>query len=555
MTVQAKNFLARKRIKLEEILYIIREDGKTVIHLDDGRTRETFITMKAFMEELPEEDFIRVNKGYILPVAKISEVVGGIYRMIDGRIFEGRVKGRTMHNHAAQAVAQRGVEDAISAGLPGKTDTWVVDGSHEVVGASRFNGAYDDLTKLLVSEAFVAAAAGAVKNDSEGDYVILCSDIDNFKYANERLGSARCDELLKRLAEILSSTLPGYVMGGRLTGISFCFLLKSVSFAQIDNALNAVSTWEQKAGTGLSFGFVKVDPTMPMHAVIARAQMALKDVKGVYGKRLSEYDEAMGASAALANQIANDAEEALSTRQFKMVYQPKIDAKTREVCGAEALVRWHHPKLGLIPNGDYIPLFERVGLIPRLDEYVCHEVCRDLAGWIAQGIDVVPVSINLSRYDFTRKNLADVYCALVDSYKVPRDLIRFEMTGSVYLNDGSLAQQQAKKLREYGFKIELDDFGVGYSSVSSLGSMQFDVVKLDNELIDNMSTDTGSIILRSVVRLANGLGLVTVAEGVESEEQYQKLVEFGCDCVQGYHFSKPLPKEEYLDYLQASRRR
>lgn len=408
----------------------------------------------------------------------------------------------------------------------------------------------DELTGLYERKAFNRYATGILNKHPEKRYQILFSDMEDFKIVNERYDRKTCDEMLTTLAQLLQQNLPGCLLGVRIYADKFAFLLENVERAQLEPVLEKVRQWERGVGTQVKFGFIQLDPTVSIYTNCDRARMVLNTIKGSYGVQLAEYNETFRQELLWKRRISTEGESALHSGQFQLCYQPKMDLQTGKLGGAEELVRWVHPELGKISPAEFIPLFERSGFITQLDEYLCRQMCRDLQDWQAQGLHMVPVSINLSRRDFENDMLTDRLCEIVDGFGLRHDLIHFELTESAYTDAADKVEKACCQLRQKGFCIELDDFGTGYSSLNTLSCMELDYMKLDKSLVDRLDTPSGRAILRQMISLAKELGMKTIAEGVENQEQQEMLTQMGCDYIQGFYFSRPVEKEIFAAYLR-----
>ena len=253
------------------------------------------------------------------------------------------------------------------------------------------------------------------------------------------------------------------------------------------------------------------------------------------------------------HKVKSIAKEGIENKQFKIFYQPKHDAFTEKVKGAEALVRWIHPELGFINPADFIPVFERNGFISELDRYIVEVVCSDLRRLLDEGKEVVPISVNVSQVDFDHTNLTNYLEEIVDSYSIPHNLIHFEVTESANASDIRRKMAAVYSFKEKGFHVELDDFGVGYSSLSTLGELPIDVMKIDMSLISNIMEPKYNTVLNSILLVANGLGISAVAEGVETKEQLEKLRDMCQEkidlLIQGFYYAKPMPLEDFEQYI------
>ena len=252
-------------------------------------------------------------------------------------------------------------------------------------------------------------------------------------------------------------------------------------------------------------------------------------------------------------EITSNMEIAIKERQFEVWFQPQYNHTNGKLVGAEALVRWRHPEKGLIPPGDFIPLFEQNGFIYELDKYVWRETCRYLRKWMDETGDTLPVSVNVSRYDIYREDLVDVISGLVKEYNIPIELLRLEVTESAFAKNTNLIVNIVKKLVDLGYTIEIDDFGSGYSSLNTLRSVPAQVIKLDMKFLDeNDDNERSGNIIESVIRMTKWLGMSVIAEGVETKNQGDFLKSIGCSYVQGYLYARPMPAKDYEEHLKTS---
>lgn len=277
-----------------------------------------------------------------------------------------------------------------------------------------------------------------------------------------------------------------------------------------------------------------------------RATIARAKIEDSHSERVSFFTQQMKEELLWERKVENDMERALINHEYKVYLQPKYSVDNEKLAAAEALVRWDHPTEGLIAPYKFIPIFEKNGFITRLDDYMIAEVAKLQAGWIAQGKKIVPISVNVSRAHFTRVNLAEHICEIVDSYKVPHEVIELELTESAFFDDKQTLIGIVNKMKSYGFAVSMDDFGAGYSSLNSLKELPIDVVKLDAEFFrGNDEEGKGKVIVSDAIGLAKKLNMRIVAEGIETREQVDFLAENECDLIQGYYFAKPMPVEEF----------
>lgn len=258
------------------------------------------------------------------------------------------------------------------------------------------------------------------------------------------------------------------------------------------------------------------------------------------------FSDSMKEDQVWERRIEDDMEEALYKHEFQVYLQPKYSTKQERLSAAEALVRWVHPVIGFISPGKFIPLFEKNGFILQLDDYMLTEVARLQANWLSQGKKLVPISVNVSRAHFAEDNLAEHITYIVDRFKVPHEYIELELTESAFFDDKATLLNTVRKLKDSGFKVSMDDFGAGYSSLNSLKELPLDIIKLDAEFFRSVDDITRSnLIVGETISLAKKLGMQIVAEGIETREQVDFLAQQDCDLIQGFYFSKPLPVSEF----------
>lgn len=412
---------------------------------------------------------------------------------------------------------------------------------------------HDELTNLYTRETFFKKVEEYIKENPEEQLLIWISDVQGLKAINDKYGMEVGDEVLKIMAGG-ASFFPNFIFGGRIEGDKFSALMhdNGENVGEIlYNALNYNKDHFPVPNVIIKHGIyhIKQNDNLSIRGMCDRALLALQSIKGKFGDNICEYSEKLRNDLLMNRQIIENAEKALVNKEFCLYFQPKIDAKTREIAGAEALVRWNHPEFGFISPADFIPVFEQNGFIQKLDMYIWEEVCKIISVWTDKGIPLVPVSVNVSRNDYEDENLADRIKNLVDSYNVPRSLFELEVTESAYSDNPDIIVNTTKKLHEYGFIIALDDFGTGYSSMIALSSLTLDIMKLDMSLIHNDIPGTDKNVLEFSVELAKMMKLKIVAEGVETQQQAERICDLGGDYIQGYYYSKPLSLEEYEAFV------
>lgn len=410
----------------------------------------------------------------------------------------------------------------------------------------------DLLTGLYTKEFFYRYVRKTIDDHPEKKYDILFSDIEQFKLINERYGTKRGDAVLCQIASDYTNVVHALGLCSRIDSDKFAMLIEHGENYYPDEIADGLKKWQKNfpvPNLTVKFGVYRdVDRKLPVSAMCDRAIFALNSIKGKYGKFVAEYDDALRVRLLREQKIIEDMEAAVEQGQFVIHYQPKHDIQAEVLAGAEALVRWEHPEFGMLSPGEFIPLFEKNGFITKLDYYVWEQVCRTIRDWKDNNLPVVPVSVNVSRADFEAPKLVERIKELVDQYELEPSLLHLEVTETAYTNNPILVVNAVKRLRLLGFKIEMDDFGSGYSSLNMLSELPVDVLKLDMRFIQQGSVQRKSI-LSFIIALAKWLDLGTVAEGVETEEQIEILKGMGCQYVQGYFFAKPMCRQAFDAYI------
>ncbi len=421
----------------------------------------------------------------------------------------------------------------------------------EANAALRFRAERDALTGLYNREAFFERAAELIAAKEPGYYVMACFDIDNFKVINDQYGSDKGDHVLRYIADVFSR---GFEKAGgvccRVMADNFAVLYpRAFLHSQEIAGIRAAAARLDGTVAPITFTigrYTVTDKTLPVSAMYDRASIAESSVKGRFDVRIADYTESMRERILREQEILNEMNAALETGCFELYLQPQYNHASGALIGSEALVRWRHPQKGLIPPYEFIPVFERNGFIYEMDKYVWEQACILLRRWLSAGELPPPMSVNVSRYDVFREDFFAVITELVERYAIPIDLLRLEITESAFAHSSEQIIGVVKRLTEYGFIIEIDDFGSGYSSFNTLKDVPASVLKLDMRFLeDNGNSSRGGNILESIVRMAKWLGMPVIAEGVETCEQADYLKSIGCNYVQGYLYARPMPIGEY----------
>ena len=390
-------------------------------------------------------------------------------------------------------------------------------------------------------------------------YLLVYGDIDRFKVYNDLFGAPAGDRLLADIGAMIRDLMPAGAAAARLRADHFVCCCSRSSFDP-DRMLAALDAWFASYREDFTF-FVRLgifpidDPSLDVNLMCDRALLALRSAKSGYvGSKYVFYDEKLRSSVLKEQELAGEMIAALEGGQFVPYFQPQYRYATGRMIGAEVLARWNHPAKGLLGPTEFIPVFERNGLIATFDYYMWEQACRCLRMWIdGRGVEGAPrLSVNLSRADIYRSDLCTYLKGLVERYDVPAGLLHLEITESAYMEAPEQLIGAVTKLRAAGFVVEMDDFGSGYSSLNTLKDVPVDVLKLDMGFLGASASSRGGLILASVVRMARWLDLPLIAEGVETKQQAAYLASVGCDYMQGYLFSKPVDRETFEKLLEGT---
>lgn len=413
----------------------------------------------------------------------------------------------------------------------------------------------DILTGINNKEAFHHYLNNMLINNSDKIHAVAVLDVEKFKVINDIYGSMVADSFLIRIAEELKK-LTGKIGGICAHSYADQFLLAApITCEDIERELIRIENIINDNAEGIKISmkagiYIVDDINMSVISMCTRAKYALNSIKRHYGKKIAVYDDEIRNDILDRQKIVGDMKYALAEGQFKVYFQPKYDLMTEKIIGAEALVRWQHPEIGLISPGKFIPIFEENGFITELDVYVWEECCRFMHKRKQIGLSVVPVSINVSRVDIYNENIVKILCNLVKKYDLEPELLHLEITESVYINDSGKINVVLNQVKEKGFIIEIDDFGSGYSSLSILSEIPMDIIKMDMKFFQSeKNTKVKQKIIYSVIKLAKWMNLFVIAEGVETKEQLDYLRKMKCHFAQGFYFAKPMSAEEFEQIL------
>jgi diguanylate cyclase (GGDEF)-like protein len=419
---------------------------------------------------------------------------------------------------------------------------------------------YDRLTGLYSKTFFCQRTKELLGRYPEQEFDIICSDVENFKLINDVLGNKAGDDLLREIADCCRAYAGANGICGRLNSDRFVCLVergRTYSDEVFLHLSKKIGLLSNNKSVDIKWGIYAIEERdLPVEQMCDRAMLAVQSIKGKYGCYYAIYNNSLRDRLLRQQAIIDSMESALKDGQFQVYFQPKYRIRDDQLAGAEALVRWTHPKWGMLSPAEFIPLFEKNGFITRLDQFVWEEVCRKLKAWEKRGYAHFPVSVNVSRADIYSVDIADLLISIVQKYDLAPERLHLEITESAYTENSIQLIEVVNRLRELGFIIEMDDFGSGYSSLNMLNQMPIDVLKLDMKFIQSETAkplEHG--ILQFVIDLARRMHLSVVAEGVETREQLDRLLEVDCDYVQGYYFARPMSAEEFEKFLEKEKLR
>lgn len=423
---------------------------------------------------------------------------------------------------------------------------------HLALEQERYLATHDTLTGLYNKSHFAVKSAEILKSHPDEEWLLLSSNIKDFKLINDLFGMEKGNAVLKMEAGLLKERCHDGIVYGRIGGDKFAICMPKARF-QEEYFTDAIQTMGQVFNNDLYHLHIYIgvyeitDINEDISIMCDKANFAIKTLNENYARSIAYYNDTILNNTILEKQLVGDFDQALKEKQFCMYLQPQMTSEGK-MLGAEALVRWQHPKRGLIFPGDFIEVFEKTGLIYRLDRFIWELAVQKLARWQQEGHSDLYISVNISTKDFYYMNVYETITALVEKYRIIPSTLKLEITETAIMTGTAGELDMIEQFREYGFQVEIDDFGSGYSSFNTLKDMDVDVLKIDMGFLRTSKPENlekSMSILNMIISLSKTLGLSVVTEGVETKEQVVKLTQMGCRIYQGYYFSKPIPVEEF----------
>lgn len=416
----------------------------------------------------------------------------------------------------------------------------------------QYRAIHDKLTGIYNREGFIERVSRTLEQNPEADFTMVCTDIKDFKLVNELFGEKRGDEILMQIAELLMSKTSKGTIYGRLGTDRFAIFMRTelyresmyIEYAKQLSKLASNDVYHMIIHVGV---YKSVNKKHSIATMCDHALLAINKIKDDYQQIVAYYDDALSQNIKNENQLIGEFDKALANGEFCMFLQAQV-SREHVVQGAEALTRWMHPDVGMIPPISFIPLFEKISLIHKLDTYIWEQACIKLKEWKEQGKTDLYISVNISPKDFYLVDIYTTFTTLIEKYGLNPGNLRLEITETALMADINKQIALIEKLRAYGFAVEIDDFGSGYSSLNTLKDIHADVLKLDMGFLGKTEfKERSNAVIDAVVTLSKQLGLSVISEGVETLEQVDFLTKTGCDVFQGYYFAKPMPVKDFED--------
>ena len=423
-----------------------------------------------------------------------------------------------------------------------------------------YYAAYVDQLTGIPSKAKHKMDAQELIDAGEKRYAYVTFDVDNFKYINEMFGYEYGNKVLIHIAKAVKTFAKQGELYARVSSDNFAMLLEDMGTKQeLTSRINELfrTIIEDKelsedinvSSLSFSCGVYRIDGKMDINTIRANANLARTESKKSVLDEIIFYDENLKTRRVEEKELEYEAEEALVNKDFLVYFQPKYDVNSEKIIGAEALVRWNHPVRGMLSPGLFVPVFESNGFITEVDLYVLDRVCELIERWIESGIPPICISVNLSRVHLYEQDLVARLTEVVKMHNVPPEYIEFELTESAFYEETDSLLRIMSEIKAAGFRLSMDDFGSGYSSLNLLRRLPVDVLKLDKVFLEECDEDDdetrGKRIVMHVISMAKDLEMEVLAEGVETLDQKEFLQNAKCDMIQGYFYARPMPLKEF----------
>ncbi len=412
----------------------------------------------------------------------------------------------------------------------------------------------DALTGGRNKRKFIEDVRRMMRKSTPEKWALVLFDIDKFKFVNDRLGYEEGDRMLERIYKTLADNMEDYEICARVSDDNFACVIRNATDNEINSRLNNIyAEFDRRNSLFVKYPVIfsagvcrlgqcyEGGKEIDVNSALDRCIIAKRTLKSAHFSSIAFYDGKIRDKVLREKDYENLMPTALEQHEFECYLQPKYGLKSRHIEGAEALIRWNSKEFGFVFPNDFIPISEKNGFVVELDFFILEEVCRAMRRWMDDGRVPVVVSVNQSRLHLNYDDYIWRLREIVDKYEIPYEYIELELTESVFMENANRLLEIMQKLHDIGFKLSLDDFGSGYSSLNMLKDIPVDVVKIDREFFNGtVNSEKGRAVISTVVDLASNLNMEVISEGVETLEQVEFLTEINCAMVQGYFFAKPM---------------
>ncbi len=434
---------------------------------------------------------------------------------------------------------------------------------HRAETLLHFQAEHDSLTKLLNRNSFLKELEKLAQQANHHPFLVISLDIDRFKLINASMGTQTADKLLVHVAKRLIQLHRNEDCIARLNGDEFAIMVSRVDKENLHHVLKRVMQnlnqpfMIDNQERFLSFSMGASVFGLHSHnaeTLVRQANIARMNAKHLGGHGFKVFESHMDNLSSKGFELENDLRKSLTNNEIQVYYQPVVDAKSHDIKGVEALLRWQHPTEGFISPAIFITLAETIGYIHELSHFVMSQAIKDCASWHSMGYPIT-IAINLSTRQFNESTLIAETHRLIHEHKLPADYINLEITENLAMNNGEQTISTLKGLKALGVKIAIDDFGTGYSSLAYLHRFPIDTLKVDRSFVRALDQKEGQAVAKTIVALAKSLNLQTVAEGIETQEQIDFMQSLDCDYFQGFIFAKPMPYPDLIEFLKNDNKR
>lgn len=565
---KVKDFLMKINLPENFEIGIIDSQGNLIIHSDlENPQNINLIEKEPKYEKFTSNFFAKTKSGFIQTQGKNKEIVDLIYRPLEGTswilgisIPHTKIAELNFLKEKTYWILLIVIFGLVLLLLIVETSIFSYFQKRKSIA-----GNYDSLTNLWTRQKFEEEASIILKHNKNSVFLLVNADIRGFKFINQNFGNQTADKLLYYFSELLNI----YVKKHK--GIlSRGYADRFYSLIKVENKEQTLQTFSKYLDEmnknikaydipftpkfGLSFYSTEALGTS-IQNLIGEASFARSTIKDDAMHQYAVYDSKLLKTINEEQYMEQHMQEGLETGQFFIMYQPKIDLKTEKIVGAEALVRWQEPKMGLLPPAKFIPLFEKNGFVKKLDFYVYEKVFQFVQKQLSTSQPIVPISVNMSRIHTNPKTFINEFMKVFNKYDVNSNYIEVEILERSIIEDDTLLEI-TNLLHNNGFRVAMDDFGAGESSLNMLTRIPVDILKFDREFLLNSTNENGelnkkdAVFIQTLVNLSKNLNKQTIFEGVETKVQRDFLKKINCDQVQGYFYSKPLTESDFLKFLK-----